>query len=55
MSDIHFRSYLAQVFLKWEMFQTSGVQKSNTRIKYSKIFKDMRYCGKVWQSWTGQG
>jgi len=31
-TNIHFRSYLAQFFLEWEMFQTKVVEKIKTHI-----------------------
>ena len=37
-TDIHFLSYLAQLFLEWEMFQTKVVEKIKTHILCSVTF-----------------
>ena len=34
-TNIHFRSYLAQFFLEWEMFQTKIVEKIKTHLLFS--------------------
>ena len=36
-TDIHLLSYLAQLFLKWKMFQTQLAEKIETHILYSMI------------------
>ena len=35
---IHFWSYLTQIFLEWEMFQTEDVQKIKTHFIFSNFF-----------------
>jgi len=44
-------SYLAELFLEWEMFQTKVVGKIKTHFMYSnvspKIMPLMRSCGKI--------
>ena len=57
-TNIHFRSYIAQFFLEWEMFQTEFVDKIKTHILgsitcLSKIVQFMKQCGKVLYSRTG--
>jgi len=37
-TNIHFWSYLARLFLEWEMFQTKVVEKIKTHILYSVTF-----------------
>ena len=37
-TNIHFSSYLAHLFLKWEMFQTKVVEKLKTHILFSVTF-----------------
>ena len=36
-TNVHFLSYLAHFFLKWEMFQTKVVEKIETHIKSDVI------------------
>jgi hypothetical protein len=47
-TNIHFWSYLAQFFLKWEMFQTKVVEKIKTHILYSVTF--FRKSGRLWDN-----
>jgi hypothetical protein len=37
-TNVHFWSYLTQIFLEWEMFQTNVVEKNETYILCSIIF-----------------
>jgi len=37
-TNIHFWSYLTQIFLEWEVFQTEDVQKIKTQILFSVTF-----------------
>ena len=37
-ANIHCLSYLTQIFLEWEMFQTNVVEKNETSILCSIIF-----------------
>jgi hypothetical protein len=56
-TDIHFWSYLLQVFLEWETLQTKFVWKINTQIGFIKVFFSSfrlwdnveKYC-KSWQA-----
>ena len=41
-TDIHFRSYLAQFFLEWEMFQSKFVEKIKTKISGSETLFENR-------------
>ena len=41
-TSIHFLSYLAHLFVEWEMFQTEIVEKIKTRISYPFFFKENR-------------
>jgi len=38
-TSIHFLSYLAHLFVEWEMFQTEIVEKIKTRISYPFFLK----------------
>ena len=49
-TNIHLRSYLAQVFLKWEMFQTQVVEKIKASIVYSIFFFFRKSC-RLWDMW----
>ena len=47
-TNIHFRSYLAQYFVDWEMFQTRVVGKIKTHILYVQLFsKIVTFCDNV--------
>ena len=48
MPNIHFWSYLAQFFSKWETFQTKVVEKVKTRILCSVTF--FRKSGLLWDN-----
>ena len=41
-TSTHFLSYLAQLFLEWEMFQTKVVEKIKTHILCSATFFENR-------------
>jgi len=41
-TNIHFRSYLAQIFLEWKIFQTKLVDKLETHILSSITFFEIR-------------
>ena len=42
--NLHFRSYLAQFFLQWEMFQTKVVEKIKTQVLCSVTFSPGKSC-----------
>ena len=57
-TDIHFWSYLAQFFLKWEMFQTKVAVKIKTHIlcsvaffwKSRRLWDNVEKCGRAGQA-----
>ena len=48
-TNIHFRSYLAQLFLKWKMFHTKVVEKLETHILFSIFFFFRKLC-RLWDN-----
>jgi hypothetical protein len=54
-TNIHFRSYLTQFFLEWEMFQTKVGEKIKTHFMFNNFFFLIlsfmihveKYCGAV--------
>ena len=47
-TDIHYWSYLAQLLLEWEMFQTEVVEKTKTHIVCSVTFSLKSY--RLWDN-----
>jgi len=42
--SVHFWSYLAQVFLEWEVFPTKVLEKINTHFMFSNFFFLKKLC-----------
>jgi len=55
---VHLWHYLAQFFLKWEIFHTKDAEKIKTHFTFNnfftKMFPFMGYCRQLWYSQTGQ-
>ena len=47
-TNIHFWSYIAHLFLEWEMFETKGVEKIKVHILYSVTFFRKSY--RLWEN-----
>ena len=53
-TNIHFRSYIAQFFLEWEMFQTIGIEEIKIRFLSNNHFSENLAIYEIMRKYTGE-
>jgi hypothetical protein len=48
-TNTHFLSYLAQLLLEWEIFQTEVVEKIKTHFMFNNFFKNIVIYEIIWK------